>query len=428
MTGTGRTRVAGALVFVVTVTALVSVVGSFDGLVVPVALGSGGAVLLAAAVGLARAVDSAAGGAGAGLLVVTGGIGTVGGLLTATLLLVERTFPVEETALLSTGWLTVLGHVGVVVGCSVAALGVAIAARNVVDDNGLDRGMRVVLAVAAVPTVTAVFFVLVALSGPTPDSALVAPVAGPVTTLFGPVAALLPGWVQVAVALAVAYPVLTLLADTLRSVVGSGRTAGGLAAGVLVTGTAIAVAGSAYDWVVSETLGRLPEGIAGNAEELSTNTVTAVGESTVALLAVVLCIGIAALVLLVVYGCLRVGALSTDAAGPSLASAGTFLAVVFGATVDAPAWLVVGGVAASLLVWDAGRFGTTLADEVGTRGTGRVELVHLGGTALVGVAGIAGAVVVATQFPTGGVTASSTDLVALSSVVVGLLALVFALR
>jgi len=424
----GRTRVASVLVAGTTAVVVALLVRAFPDLTVPVAVGATGAALGVTALWLAVVVDSHAGGVGAGLLFVPAGIGAIGGPLAAVMLLVEQTFPVEAEALLSVGLLSILGHVGVVLGCSVAVLGAVFTLQDAAT-GAVERGMTVVVATAAVPGVAGAGFLLVGvLTGGTADRSLVAPVAGPVNGLGGPLVGLVPNWLFALVTLAAAVPALTVAATRLQPRVGSRQVAGGIAAGLFTTVGAVALAEWVYAEAVAVALRRFPEDIETDIGELSTDMAMSVGESAVVLTALVGCLGSVGLVLLLLYLGQVAGSRSARRIGASLAAAGTFLGVVAAATIGAGTVLVVGGVAASMLVWDAGEFGETLAREVGARDTGRLELVHFGGTALVGVGGIAGALVVVGQLPTAAVDTTPVETVALSSVVVGLLALVLALR
>jgi uncharacterized membrane protein len=103
--------------------------------------------------------------------------------------------------------------------------------------------------------------------------------------------------------------------------------------------------------------------------------------------------------------------------------------VAFAGTVAAPAWLVFGGLVASLFVWDAGRYGTVLGREIGRRApTSEAELVHAGGTLAVGALGTVGAVALGSGLGPEGLTPSSTTLLALAGALAGVVLLVAALR
>ena len=427
------TRVAGALVVVVTVAAVALFLREFPEMLGPAALGSAGSVLLAVVLGLSRGPDRSLTGLGASLLVTPAAVTVAGGVVVATVLLVEEIFPVEEEALLSVGWLLIVGNVGIVVGCVLAVFGLALSRRNLVAGNGLEQGMRTTITSGAVLILTALLFLLIAgTTDTTADDAVVAPVADLVRLLGTPVAAVVPARFEVPVVLAALTVTATLFVGRLERWLTATRshTAGALAGGTITTVAVVAVAGWVYDQVTTELIQRFPEEIEEQMRDATTTTASSFGESTAVLLAVVLCLGVLAGLLVAVYAALWTGLLARERVGSSLAGVGVFLAAVFGATVGAPVWLVLAGVAASLLVWDAGRFGVTLAREVGTGPTRRVEFVHLGAALLVGLAavGVATLVVGRLPDPNSAATPGETELLALASVVVGLLSLVLSLR
>ena len=432
------TRVAGTLAVLVTVASLALFLREFPEMVGPAAVGSVGSVLLALVLGLSRGPDRSLTGLGAGLLVTPAAITLAGGVLVAVILLVEDIFPVEEEALLSVGWLVIIGNVGVVVGCVLAVLGLLLLGRNVAAGDGLKQGMHTTVTAGAVPILTTVLFLLVAgATDTTADDALVAPVAGAVGVLVTPVRGAVPAQFEMPVLLVALVAVATLLVgrpgrwQTGTRYTPGPRTAGALAGGTVTTIGVVAGAGWAYERVTTELIRRFPEEIEEQMRDATTTTATSFGESTAVLLAVVLCLGVLAGLLAAVYSVLWAGLLARESVGSSLAGVGLFLAAVFGATVGAPAWLVVGGVSASLLVWDAGRFGVSLAREVGSGRSRRVEFVHLGAALLVGLAAVVVAMLVVARLPTEPNSAAApdgTELLALASVVVGLLSLVLSLR
>jgi len=204
---------------------------------------------------------------------------------------------------------------------------------------------------------------------------------------------------------------------------------GPVVAGVLVTVVAIAVASSAFETVVEGTADQLPEPVAIQLRTRATEAAAVYGEATfTVLLATMLIAAIVGLALALRFA-LATGYLRPETAGYSLASAGLFVGVVSAATIDAPAPLVFGGIVASLLVWDAGQFGTVLGREVGRDANTRsTELVHAGATILVGVVGTALAVVAVGQFQGGLGSDSPVTVVALVALVVGLTAFAAAIR
>jgi len=204
---------------------------------------------------------------------------------------------------------------------------------------------------------------------------------------------------------------------------------GALVAGALVTFVAIGVADSAYDGIVTGVADRLPEVLGTQLRETAADAAVVYGEATFTVLLATALIAAVVGFAQLLRTATGIGYLSAETAGYSLASAGLFVAVMFAATLDVPTWLVFGGVVASLLVWDTGRFGTVLGREVGggsdTRST---ELVHAGGTALVGLAGALVAALAASRFQGGVAAESPLSTVALLAVVLGALAFAAALR
>ncbi|WP_436923601.1 DUF7519 family protein [Halosimplex amylolyticum] len=126
---------------------------------------------------------------------------------------------------------------------------------------------------------------------------------------------------------------------------------------------------------------------------------------------------------------MAVGALPESAPGPAIAAAGTFVAAGFasGAGVGAP--VVLGGLVASVVVWDAGEFGVTLGREVGRTGaTATPEIVHVAAALAVGTFGALGSMSIY-RLATGTVLTDVTTIpFALSVVVAALVLLVAALR
>jgi hypothetical protein len=204
---------------------------------------------------------------------------------------------------------------------------------------------------------------------------------------------------------------------------------GPVGAGVLVTVVAIAVADDAYDGIVNGVADQLPAVMASDLRETAGDAAIVYGEPTFVVLLAVALIGAVVGLAQLLRVATGVGYLSTETTGYSLASGGLFVGVVFAATLEVPTWLVLGGVVASLLVWDAGRFGTVLGREIGDGSDTRsIELVHAGGTALVGLAGAAVAALVASRLQGGLVAESPLATVALLFVVIGVLAFAAALR
>lgn len=214
-----------------------------------------------------------------------------------------------------------------------------------------------------------------------------------------------------------------------ESVATATRRLGPLAGGLVATLAAIRVAEPAYTAILAAILDPLPSDGAEQTREIADATVEFYGAETFAVLLVLALVGATLLFLIWLRLATLLGYLSTETAGYSLASGGLFVGTVFAATLDGPAWLVFGGVVATLLVWDSGRFATTLGREVGSAaGTQSVELAHAGGTLVVGILGTMAAVGVTWLISDSFGAANPTTPVALVAVAVGLLSLVAALR
>ena len=207
------------------------------------------------------------------------------------------------------------------------------------------------------------------------------------------------------------------------------RQWGPLATGGVVTVIVLSVAEPVYWELIEQFASRMPSPIDAEFRTLSVELADVFGVGSLILMLTALLIATTLVLVLGFRVALFFGYLSTETAGYSLASGGLFVATVFAGTVGTPAWLVFGGIVVSLFVWDAGRFGTTLGTEVGrqtpTRGT---ELVHAGGTALVGLLGAVAAYAVASGIERIELADASVAVVALLSVVAGILLLVAALR
>lgn len=210
------------------------------------------------------------------------------------------------------------------------------------------------------------------------------------------------------------------------------RTAGPLAGGAVITLAAALVADPVYDALLGVVLEPLPPETAGEIEELGVEAATFYGTETFVILLAFALVAAPLCFVLVLRAVLFFGYVSAETPGFSLASAGVFLAVAAAGTIGAPAWLVLGGVLATLLVWDAGRYGTTMGREMRAGGSGPAtrgtELVHAGGTLLVGLTGTLAALVLASRVDTTLTTPGGTTSVAFVAVTVGVVCFVVALR
>lgn len=207
------------------------------------------------------------------------------------------------------------------------------------------------------------------------------------------------------------------------------RTVGPLVGGVVVTAVAVVVAEPVYETVLSLILESSPRSTAANVERASAELTAVYGVETFAVaLGFALVAGTLCFVLLLRLA-LFFRYLSKTSPGYSLAGAGLFLGVVAAGTLDVSLWLVFGGILVSLLVWDVGRYGTTLGREVGgSTATRHTELVHAGGTLFVGLFGALAGRVLLTQSGSLWTIPSGQTSVALLALAVGLVSFVIALR
>jgi len=208
-----------------------------------------------------------------------------------------------------------------------------------------------------------------------------------------------------------------------------GQTLAPLIGGVVITVAGIVIATPVFSGTVTTTASLLPAATAAAFRELSTGLADVFGTDALVVFSLAILIAFTAAITAVFWGILALGYLSTETAGYSLASAGLFLGTAFAGTIDAPTWLVFGGIVGSLVVWDTGRFGTTLGREVGrTAPTQRAELVHAGGGLLVGCFGAVLALAGEFLLRTETLDSSPTTVAALAAVVTGFLCLAIALR
>jgi len=187
--------------------------------------------------------------------------------------------------------------------------------------------------------------------------------------------------------------------------------------------------GTALDIALTFVADRLPGSFATEFTRQSSEVVDFYGSLTVTLTVAALLVGLTALLSLLLTVVISVEMVPSDVAPPALAAGGTFVAAAFaaGAGVGAPVVLV--GLVASFVAWDAGEYGTTLRREIGDTGRERgPETAHLGAALAVGTLGAVGAVLVYEYAPRPSVAAESTLPFALVAVVVGLFLLVAALR
>lgn len=256
--------------------------------------------------------------------------------------------------------------------------------------------------------------------------------AGPYDLLQAVVSTGLLRWPLVAVAgvaLTGAAVGLTVRRIARESADAAVRKLGPVAGGLVVTAVALRVADPVYAGVLDAVVTPLPGEIASQVQQTAEAAVQVYGQGTFSVLLVLCLLALALTLVTGLRAATFLGYLSAESGGYSLASAGLFVATVFAGTIDAPTLLVVGGIGTSLLVWDAGRFATTLGREVGTvPDTGSLEVAHTAGALLVGVVGALAAVGVARFIDDGVPSADPATPVALVVVVVGILFLAAALR
>ena len=199
----------------------------------------------------------------------------------------------------------------------------------------------------------------------------------------------------------------------------------------VVVGTAVAlgawtVAEPVYAAIVEQTISRLPEPIQPRWREVADETATVYGEPALVLWLVVAAAVVAIAAVVGLWGARGLGYLRGSGGGYALAGAGLFVAAAFAGTIEVSRWLVFAAVAASLTVWDLGRFGTALRHEARGANTRSLELAHAGATVVVGLAGIGLAAGLASV--AGGAGGETPATAALVAAVVGLVLLVAALR
>ena len=234
---------------------------------------------------------------------------------------------------------------------------------------------------------------------------------------------------------ATAIAVPTVVAVRLLRWVAQGSVAafanrlGPFVGGAAITAGAVVVAQPVVRGLSGWVAGKLPAPFSSAFRESTAVFVDFYGAPTIVVLLVAVLVAVTATFALLFRVGVFAGYLSAETAGYSLASGGLFVATAFAGTVGASPWLVFGGLVGSFLVWDTGRYGTTLGEEVGRHAPTRdAELVHAGGTLAVGLLGTGLAYGIATTMESGFTPGSPTSVVALVGVLVGVVFLVAALR
>jgi|GEM_PF-7066873 hypothetical protein len=177
-------RTSAGTVTVVTVGILAAVAVQVDNVAVPMLLGAFGSLCLAAGLrfGTGAAV-SARGAAWASLLVVPTGAAIAAAPAVAMASVGKAIFPVPDMSLVSISVLIIVGHVGVVLGATVAATGVCVSARGIPSAGSAQTLARIAALTGIGPLVLAAGVTISALlttdqtlsNGPTLPGTLPAP-------------------------------------------------------------------------------------------------------------------------------------------------------------------------------------------------------------------------------------------------------------
>jgi hypothetical protein len=203
---------------------------------------------------------------------------------------------------------------------------------------------------------------------------------------------------------------------------------GPLAGGAVLTVLASVTSGPIFNRTLSETTSRLPTPFAARLQDIALPVANVYGESALVVLSTGALLAITAWIALGLRLAVSFDYLSNEGAGFSIASAGLLTAAVSVSTLAPPRWLLLGAIAAALVVWDLGRFGTALGREVGRSDTGGVELVHAGATLGVGALAVAAAALLESRAAGSSFDPDPTVTLALVSLAVALVAGSLALR
>lgn len=208
---------------------------------------------------------------------------------------------------------------------------------------------------------------------------------------------------------------------------GGSQWLGPFLAGGLLTLAAARTAGQVFDRMLTETTARLPASLALEIQNRILPIVSVYGETAVVVLLAGVLVALAGWIGLSSWLAVYLGYLTDAGAGFSIASGGLFLAAIGAVVRGAPAWIVIGALVASLVVWDIGTFGAELGREVGGGETRDVEVVHASATLAVGVAAGLAAFAVLSVAPAS-LDPSPTATLALVCLAGGVVALSLALR
>jgi len=191
---------------------------------------------------------------------------------------------------------------------------------------------------------------------------------------------------------------------------------------------AAVVSESLFSWLVTEIASQLPSGPAAEMLSVSGSIEAVYGSTPLIVLLAGIFLGVPAGIGVLLLGGVRGGYLAAGGTGFSVACGGLCLASVSASIISAPTWLVLGGVAVGLAIWDIGHFGTTVGHEVGEGARGQLVVVRVSTTLLVGLAGVALAAGLGRWLRADGFDASPRITLALVLLVTSLVAFANALR
>lgn len=201
-----------------------------------------------------------------------------------------------------------------------------------------------------------------------------------------------------------------------------------LVVGALWTVLAAVVSESLFRWLVTEIASQLPSGPAAEMLSVSGSIETVYGSTPLIVLLSGLFLAVPAAIGVLLLGGVRGGYLAAAGTGFSVACGGLCLAAVSASIISAPTWLVLGGIAVGLAVWDIGHFGATVGHEVGAGTRGQLVAVRASTTLLVGLGSVVLAFGLQRWLATDGFDASPRTTLALVLLVTSLVAFANALR
>lgn len=223
---TTATPTSAAITVVVAGVAIASLGELIDGLAVPVAIGAIGALCLAVGISLATVAGRPAV-AGASLLVVPGGGAVAVALILTAVSIGGTVFPIPDASLVSLSVLLIVGHVGVVLGTTAAALGVGLGVSSALGGRSLRRFSRIGFLTAVGPALLAGALTVRALgTSETPAGAAELPLSKLASLAVDPGGARLAAWsFLLALAAAAAGVWVALAASPIRELLDGRVTA-----------------------------------------------------------------------------------------------------------------------------------------------------------------------------------------------------------